>query len=247
MIWLLGCASDVDLQPDDLVEASQKVIFAATETIGPHRFQAISTRQEYRGDSLELESTEILDIEWHSWDSFSFAHTVDGESTLEVVVTNGACWKKMYGGEWERRLDAEPYRVQLRQKWNVWERVTQPFEMGLSFISIGEEQIEDRSTHHYQLDFTGVENSQSGLKPERISGDIWVDTATAVRLLGNVRAELSSDSYLKVLSLKLSRTEINTLAPISVPDGPQLSQELLRFMQSKETFAENPSRQRNME
>ena len=37
-----------------------------------HRFQVISIRQEYRSDQLELENAEVLDIEWHSWDSSHF-------------------------------------------------------------------------------------------------------------------------------------------------------------------------------
>ena len=153
----------------------------------------------------------------------------------------------MYEGDWERRPDAEPYRVQLRQKWNVWERVTRPFEAGLSFISVGEEPIEGRSGHRYQLVFSDVKDVQSGLRPESIEGDIWVDTETAVRLLGDIRAQLTSEGYTKVMSLKLSRTDINTLEPIRSPDAPQLSPELLRFMQPKEPLPENPSRQRNME
>ena len=247
MIWLLACATDETVKPNDLVEASQKVIFAATETLGSHRFQVVSTRQEYRGETLELESTEVLDIDWHSWDSFSFSHQVDGQSTLEVIVTDGAAWKRMYGGEWQRRPDTEPYRVQLRQKWNVWDRVTRPFISDLSFASQGQEDIEGRSSHHYQLAFSESTQNQSGLKAESIQGDVWVDTETAVRLLADIEARLTSERYTKVISLKLSRTDINQLKAIVAPDAPQLSPELLQIMQPKEPLPEKPSRQRNME
>ena len=247
MIWILACVNQETVKPTELVEASQNVIFAATETLGPHRFQVISIRQEYRSDQLELESTEVLDIEWHSWDSFSFSNNVDGESTLEVVVTSGSCWKRMYGGEWQRRPDAEPYRVQLRQKWNVWDRVTQPFLSGLSFVSQGEEKIEGRNSHHYQLAFSEISQNQSGLTPEEIQGEIWVDTETAVRLLGDIEARLTSESYTKVISLKLSRTDINQLEGIVAPDAPQLSPELLQILQPKEPLPEKPLRQRIIE
>ena len=134
VIWILACVNQETVKPTELVEASQNVIFAATETLGPHRFQVISIRQEYRSDQLELESTEVLDIEWHSWDSFSFSHNVDGESTLEVVVTSGSCWKRMYGGEWQRRPDAEPYACIKMELWTEYATVF----MGL-FVSQGEE------------------------------------------------------------------------------------------------------------
>ena len=118
-------------------------------------------------------------------------------------------------------------------KVGMWERVTRPFESALSFTAVGEEAIEGRSSHRYQLVFSGVKDVQAGLKPESIEGDIWVDLQTAVRLLGDIRAQLTSEGYTKVMSTKLSRTDINTLEPIKSPDAPQVSPELLRFMQPK--------------
>ena len=47
--------------PLQACRGQSKVIFAATENLGPHRFQGVSTRQEYRVDKLELESTEVMD------------------------------------------------------------------------------------------------------------------------------------------------------------------------------------------
>jgi hypothetical protein len=231
LIWLAACAAEQSQEEETLAEASQSVIFASTEAIGPHHFQSVLNRKEYRDGELETHSLESTEIFWQSWDSFEYSQTVDSETVLHVIVTDGAYWKKLYDGEWTSRDDAESYRVQLRQKWNVWERLTKPFVLGIKFQAAGLETLQDRETQHYTLHFDPLGQSiQSSLKPISIEGDVWVDTQTAVRILGNVRSIQEDSRYRKELELKVSRIEIGQPISIQAPIANKQTDGLEQFL-----------------
>lgn len=231
MIWLAACAAEQSQKEETLAEASQSVIFASTEAIGPHHFQSVLNRKEYRDGKLETNSLESTEIFWQSWDSFEYSQTVDSETVLHVIVSEGGYWKKLYDGEWINRDDAESYRVQLRQKWNVWERLTKPFVSGIKFEAIGLETLQDRETQHYTLRFDPEGPSiQSSLKPISIDGDVWVDTQTAVRILGNVRSTQEDGRYRKELELKVSRIEIGQPISIKAPIDNKETDGFERFL-----------------
>jgi len=218
-LWF-GCSSDPsekELSPSEqLVRASDKVIFTSVEQLGPHRSVSTFQRREYRGEGLETEHEEVLQIAWKDWDNFQASRFVDSELVSGVVIADFNTWEYA-GSQWIKRDDGELYRVQLRSTWNQWDDVLRHFSDHIIWEVVGEEVLEGRKTQKYVARFTKPEVSKKTLRPLSFQGTVWVDELTAVRILGEVSAELARGSYKKSLRLQVQRTDIGAELEVSPP------------------------------
>ncbi len=84
-----------------------------------------------------------------------------------------------------------------------------PFQDAIDYESKSVEEVEGRKTQRYQLslDSDKILKSRS-LKPFVLSGDVWIDQDSAVRILADVHGELKKGIYRKKIHLKLSRMKI---------------------------------------
>ena len=217
---LLGCSSgtsEKNLSPtEELVKASEQVIFASVEKVGPHRSVSTFDRKEYHGEDLNSEHQEILQIVWKDWDNFQYIQTVDKEVNSDVVISNLITWEYS-AGRWNRRQDGEPYRVQLRSIWNQWDNVMRHFVDHVTWTPIAQEVIEGRKTQKYVAEFTKPEDSSKSLRPISFDGTVWVDEQTAVRILGEIQGELCRGAYKKSMRLQVQRTDIGSEIVIDLP------------------------------
>lgn len=212
ILWWLACTSGDDTVQQavpevTLVEASQAVTFASSEALGAHRLRTMRKQQEYHGEDVRSETTEILLIDWADWDHWQATQMVDDEIVSQVWVVDGRCVEGM-NGRFIERNDGEPYRVQLRNTWNQWEMMMRPFVQHVEWTFVQTDIIEDRKTKQYQASFTRPTEGHNGLFPKDLSGNIWVDEQTAVRLLGSVEGVLLNGPYKKTVSLSIERSDI---------------------------------------
>ena len=222
MIPLLLACSEPSPPPVEqkLAEASEEVIFASVENLGPHLYLSTLVREELRGERLESRHVEAAEILWEDWDNFSHRRLVDGRPVSELVVVEHRAWKRRAAGEWSRKADAEPYRVQLRSSWNAWEQAIAPFQDAIEWESVAIEELEGRETQRYRIFLAEGEKDavrSRGLVPVSLEGEVWVDKATAVRILGEARGELSDDGYRRQFTIKVSRSQIGQEQGISPP------------------------------
>ena len=255
MIWLVACQeAPVEQQEIELASASMEVTFASVEQLGPHRYEALIKRSELQGERLDGEHTEFLKIDWLDWDNFHIERRVDGVVVQNVCVINHVAWKyrgqknqsrsnkqkneegrqrlksdiqqrNEPGGMWAQRPDAEPYRIELRSSWNSWEQLLASFQDDLLFKPTVLESTEGRRVQQYTLDYTPPEASTDRLVPRALSGEVWLDELTAVRLFARVEGEKAQGGYRQLFSLDAARTLLDPQAELEIPMS--LKQQLL--------------------
>jgi len=221
----VACAGDAvpEAPPLTLAEASEQVTFASTEMLGPHRFLATSTRVESRYDSELSRHEETIEVRWQDWDNFRYERSVDGRSVEAVVVSGGRGWTQR-GRSWSSVADAELYRTQLRMTWNAWDQGTRSFGERLALSASEADTVEGRPARRYTVSLAEATvadapgpRTQGKMDPRSLSGVLWVDEATAVRLMAQLDGVLSRDGYTQELRLQLARTEVGVTQEIEPP------------------------------
>jgi hypothetical protein len=213
---LTGSERDASTPEEALVKASETVIFASVEKLGPHRSISTFQRTEFQNDDELSQHEEILQITWKDWDNFRSTLKVDQEIASDVLINNFETWE-FSGGQWKRRVDGEPYRVQLRSTWNQWDDVMRHFSEFVEWEKVTVETIESRSTKKYVARFTKPEKTTSSFLPISLEGTVWVDEGTAVRILGELKGVLGRGEYKKEIKLQIQRTEIGGMITVPIP------------------------------
>ena len=214
MLWLwLACTGEDSTKVVEpartLLTASQEVIFASTEVLGPHRFRSAFAQKEFHGEEVRNTHREVLSIDWLDWDHWQATHMVDDEVVMQVIIMDSQCLEQV-SGKFVKRPDGEPYRVQLRSMWNQWDSIMRHFEPHSTWTDNGTSTMEERTVHHYTAVFKEPQDSTVGLTPRELDAQVWVDEQTAVRLAGTVEASLINGPYKKSVSLKVDRSDIAT-------------------------------------
>ena len=213
IFWMwMACAGEDStnlVEEKTLLTASQEVIFASTEVLGPHRFRSVFTQKEFHGEDVRNTHREVLSIDWMDWDHWQATHMVDDEVVMQVIIMDSQCLEHV-SGKFVKRPDGEPYRVQLRSMWNQWDSIMRHFEPHTTWTDNGTSTMEGRTVHHYTAVFKEPQDSTVGLSPRELAAQVWVDEQTAVRLAGTVEASLINGAYKKSVSLKVERSNIAT-------------------------------------
>ncbi|MFT5682624.1 MAG: hypothetical protein ACI8RZ_003546 [Myxococcota bacterium] len=222
MFLLSACVSTETEVPEiSLAEASAKVTFASVETLGAHTYLATSTRTEERRGREVSRHEEVVEIRWQDWDNFSHRRTVDGRSAADIVVVDGVAWSRRLGGPWKKKNDAESSRVQLKTTWDSWEQTIGSFGDQVVMTEGDSEPVEGRTARHYTLSLSELPPAgDDATQPIALSGDLWVDEASAVRLTGKLEGTLGRDGYHRLVELQVVRTAIGMPQNISLPDLP---------------------------
>ena len=215
---------------EDLAEASEQVIFASVEEIGSHVFNASVLREKFHREDKLSSHLESVEIVWSDWDNFSYRFVVDDAETLNVRVVGGKPYKKR-AGSWSVKQDAEPYRIQMRTLWNVWEQNTKPFQSTMIKRQGERESIESRDAQIYTLELGPQPDSEGlAIKPISFDGTIWVDKKTAVRLKADVKGEVATQGGKKRVALKIERSKIGHMLELKIPNiVPNEKEKLLKL------------------
>jgi len=220
VFWsLLAC--NLSEQPEEVVLAiaSEEVTFQSVTMLGPHRYLATISRTEEWGRRDSTQHSEIVEIQWIDWDNFSYKREVDGDVASATRVVEGQAWIRHQERRWDARSDAEPYRVQLQTTWDTWEQTLKPFGERVEMVEVGREELDGREVIKYELLLSPLPQGEvdQGLAPTSLTGTVWVDVNTAVRLVGVLEGELADGVYRRSVSLKLARSEIGIPQAIAIP------------------------------
>lgn len=205
---LAACTGSGELATSTLPEAAQEVTFASLAALGSFQLQAAVEREVQNGSASPQTSQETLEIRWRDADHWSYRHGRDGRVVREIVVWEAVAWAGDGDGPLDRKGDAEPYRVQLATVWDPWQWGLESLADAVVFDQ-GELELRDgRRLRRHQLSLPpelpepeaaeGAKISKRPKPPRRgwkasaVTGTVWIDEATAVRLDGKVAAEAVS-------------------------------------------------------
>jgi hypothetical protein len=247
----LGCLGPSEA--DKLAVASEDIIFDSMDKLGPHHSLA-RLRQTVERPGFDAQvSEDAVEIWWQDWDHFEHRRVADGRLASGVRVMDGAPYVSRPGADelWEQRADADPYRMELRAAWNLWDQALGPFEGRILYEDQGAEVIEGRPVRRYTLSLAPLPEPEApppAAKAKRkakakakvepaapvdplraLSGELWLDTASAVRLVAEVEASrLQGDRQVQA-SFQLAVSAIGAdqglklpinIKPLSAPIAP---------------------------
>lgn len=240
VVALAACSEPAEVQA--LAEASTEVSFEAVDGLGPHHLLGRLRTTAHPDSGPPFTTDEVLEIRWQDWDNFEYRRSTDGKLTTALVTSGGVAWQREGDDRWEERPDAEPYRVELRHAWSLWDTALEPFRDRISFTDKGEERMEGRGVRRYGLSLTPEPPAEEApgdgtaagraksrkrarpappVRPRTLEGDVWVDAATAVRLMADVRGEAEHRGVRREIHLQLTRSEVGQDQPISPPPADE--------------------------
>lgn len=213
--WYIACADTTKEQSSNVEEqlllASETVIFASAEQLGPHKLQTVYAQQEYHGEDVRSASKEIVDMDWVDWDNWHVKRMVDDEIVSNVWIFAGKTIEQQ-GQHYVEQVDGEPYRVQLRSTSSQWDSVIRPFQPYILWKFQAKQEMDGRVVHMYTAEFTEPDIKKTGVHPLRFAGTVWVDEQTAVRLLGKIEMTVVQGAYKKDMQLQVQRSDIQSSA-----------------------------------
>jgi hypothetical protein len=218
-LLLPGCGGSADTQAPSLAKATDDATFASLVGVGSHHLQA-SVKRVDRARGSERVSAETMELRWKDPDHWSFVTTRAGKPQSQVVVWDGEAWSGRGGGALERRRDAEPYRVQLQTLWDPWKWGLDNLGDRIQLEPADIEVVEGRRAQRFNLTLPPAPpKPPRGWSPSRVSGSIWVDEATAVRLKGDVVLTLTSGESTREITLLFLVRDIGADPGVSPPIG----------------------------
>jgi len=221
-----GCGPEALPEPT-LAEVSQEVQFQSVDQLGTHAYLATIVRTELRGGEVVGESQEVFEIGWQGWDDFEVRRTVDGDVASAVRVVDGRAWV-LRNGTWQRRPDAEPFRQELRLTWSGWDQAMDGFDGRVAYGAPEDGVVEGRPARRYAVDLKPLPKMGKARRrrreaeggPTALTGFVWVDQNTAVRLVADVQGETVRGDVTRRIQLKLARSAFGLEQDIAPPaDG----------------------------
>jgi hypothetical protein len=194
------------------------------DQLGPHAYLATITRTELREDAVVSESQEVFEIRWQGWDDFEVRRTVDGDVASAVLVAGGRAWV-LRNGAWQARPDAEPFRQELRLTWSGWDQAMDGFDDRVSYLTPEDGVVEGRPARRYALELAPLPKMGKARRkrreaeggPTAVSGFVWVDQNTAVRIVADVQGETVRGDVTRRIQLKLARSAFGKDQGIAPP------------------------------
>ena len=229
-LWLWLSCSQPEAPPEkSLVDASQQVHFASVEKLGAHHSLITVEVTERQFTRETSSSTEVLELWWESWSRFRYQRKVNGKIKQEVLVIDDRPWQ-FNGKAWRQGDDPESYRNQLKLSWDIWGRVYRSFSGNAKWTEEAVEMLGKRSVQRYSVTYTPPEKQPAyGLIPTSLSAIVWVDQATAVRLLGEMTAVRENEGYQQTQVLRLERDQIGENFEFIPPTEVQKNNGLMKL------------------
>lgn len=236
---LAACGDDPRIA--ELAEVSQQLSFETVDQLGPHHYLGSLKHEAERSDGSVDRTDEAVEIRWQDWNSFEYRRTVEGELESAVVTRDGTPWQLLSDGSWRKGTDAEPHRLELRQSWNAWDQALEPYLERIRYVDRGTELVEGRQARRYAVELAPEpavaaedEDPKAGKRRRAraakakaraassdrlvsLSGEVWVDESTAVRLLADVEASRVHRGRRHTVRLKVVRSDVGRDQKIKAP------------------------------
>ncbi|MEC8424381.1 MAG: hypothetical protein VX000_11440 [Myxococcota bacterium] len=225
-VWSSGCGGcgPDPFPPPTLAEVSQEIQFQSVDRVGAHAYLATIIRTELREGDVVAESQEVFEIRWQGWDDFEVRRSVDGDIASAVRVVEGRAWV-LRNDVWQRRPDAEPFRQELRLTWSGWDQAMDGFDDRVDYGEPEDGVVEGRPARRYALSLKPLpamgkarrKRREAEGGPTSLSGFVWVDQTTAVRLVADVQGETVRGEVTRRIQLKLARSAFGQDQGIAPP------------------------------
>jgi len=211
-----GCRREA-APAEDMALATRELSFGDITQLGPHRLDAAIARALIFDGKRTEEGEEQLQLVWSSWDDFQFARRREGVVVSQVQVAGGVARALGADGALHPVLDVEPYRVELRMAWDVWGIGLGVFQRAMRFERLAEGDLEGRATTQYGVSLDPEAQLGSGRTvPLDLSGTVWIDDETRVRLLGEVTGHWhphGNPQLVHEVKLALARSDFGLAGP----------------------------------
>jgi hypothetical protein len=220
LAWMVACSGAPEAVSVPLPVAADRATFATVAGLGSYRLQANVRRSTGGEGTPPVASTELVELRWKDADHWSYVQRRDDRVRSEVLVSGGVAWRSGGEGPLERKGDAEPYRVQLAGTWDPWSWALEGLASSLQLTPAGEELVDGRrAVRHIITPVPPPEKPRRGWTVTAAEGDVWIDDATAVRLVGNVRVEAVSGARTQEVTLAFSIEGVGLDPEVSAPPG----------------------------
>lgn len=202
LLALLACGSperSTD-EPIALTAAAEKTTFSGVAALGSFHLSASVRRTDTVEGRPPAESGETMEIRWQDADHWSQVAARDGRVHTDVRVWDGVAWVVGKTGL-EKKGDPERYRIQLATVWDPWtwglERAAEDIKSVMGPVEL----LDGRRAVRYTLALADLKKGHRSWTPTAVSGDVWIDEATAVRMRGQVRVEATGDKRTRTTEL----------------------------------------------
>lgn len=222
--WVLLSLSCRDAPPAEapvtLPVAADRTTFASSEALGAYVLEArlVTTHEPDDGAPTTIE--ELTRLRWRDSDHWRYVRERGGERLSDTHVWEGQVWKAGRSGELRRTGDSEVARMELGQQADPWERTLGPLAARLSLTEVGEEIIETRRVHRYQLSLAPApERTRKGIDVLSVEGQVWIDEETAVRLAGELTLRTRDHRAQTTRQLRFSMSGLGGDAGLAPPEA----------------------------
>jgi hypothetical protein len=211
LLLLLGCSAEpqATAPPEAMPAVANLTTFATMASLGPHRLESRTTTTITRPELADQVREESFSLRWLDDSRWQAIRRRDGETVEELRIWENRVWRAAGGGPLQLRGDAEPYRSALHAEWDPWRSALGLWSEQVEFRELPSEEIEGRRALVYTL------QPRAPLGDERkanrmlgVEGRVWIDEATAVRLVGDVTLRTQSRDKIEQVHLRYSVTEI---------------------------------------
>jgi hypothetical protein len=217
----LATSCEPSTPPDqELVQASREVSFGDIANLGAHRLEASILRSVVVDGTRQEGGQDQIQLVWRDWDNFQLARRRSGEIISQVLVDGGSARVRQADGRLVAASDVEPHRVELRMAWDVWSLGLSVFDGMYELRHLGDGQLDGRAASQYGVTLLPSEQRQRGrVVADSLEGTVWIDEATAVRLMAEVQGSwhrVGQDTVVNEVKVILVRTDFGLAAS---PDG----------------------------
>lgn len=197
-LWILtllvcvGCSPSGSPQQvsESLGKQLSSLSFKQVEALGPHRADVSTVLTLAGGGGGRREVDEQQSLYWTGWDRYRYRVQKNALATLDVTVWQGKVYQVQPDGRIRTRASLEEAHYYLRQTWNPWEGVIQPFKAVALYEFQQPDELEGRSVDRYRIGFQprldapseGTDPLRRSTVVDRLEGKLWLDRATGVPL-----------------------------------------------------------------
>jgi|GEM_PF-2254806 len=220
---LFACFDDGAVHhQDEAIAVAQQATVETWKSLGPHTTRAVTLTKQWLADGPTQESDLTVEIRWQDDETFAWRRVRDGKIRQEIVLAEGAGWKRTGKRPFQLVNSPDAYLRSLSENWSVWGEAIGPFLGRATVSQDGEGIVEGRPAWKYQLSLTPLDQEPVATRTalKSLSGSLWVDKATAIRLAADIRGSWTTFGRQPLhheMSFKLERTAFGEHQGVAPP------------------------------
>jgi len=189
VVGAIGCG-EKPTADDALLAAqvAQTATFETLKTLGAHRAESLTLYKQWvDGGTLEERDLAVV-LTWAAPDRFQWRRLRDGKLRQEILLADGEGWKRTGSRAYQLLGSTEVHQSALAEHWRLWETALEPFEGRIELRPMGDGLVEGRTAWHYAVALIPAASTARETRTTLTSleGSVWIDKATAVRLVAEV-------------------------------------------------------------